>query len=288
MDLKNYEVPVERLCWQCDPKQFKFTCTKDIAPLREFIGQERAMKAVEFGLNMENGGYNIYVAGLTGTGKTSIVKAYIERLIKEKEQRGEKYNLQDWCYLHNFKEPDRPLIAAFPQGKGKSFQSKVSELLTNLRQELGRMFSSDEYKTERQKTIEEAQVRQQKLFEEIANQARLQGFALQMTPVGPALIPMIDNRPMNDQEYLALDDTTKATIEEKQTELRKKLRESFEKASTVQQQTGERLAKADKDIGSYTVDRAFASLMGENKDLPKVVQYLNDLKKYALDNLDLL
>ena len=113
MDLKNYEVPVERLCWQCDPKQFKFTCTKDIAPLREFIGQERAMKAVEFGLNMENGGYNIYVAGLTGTGKTSIVKAYIERLIKEKEARGEKYNLQDWCYLYNFKEPDRPLIVRF-------------------------------------------------------------------------------------------------------------------------------------------------------------------------------
>jgi predicted ATP-dependent protease len=287
VDLKNYEVPVERLCWQCDSKQFKFTCTKDLAPLREFIGQERAMKAVEFGLNMENGGYNIYVAGLTGTGKTSIVKAYIERVIKEKEARGEKHKLQDWCYLHNFKEPDRPLIAAFPQGKGKSFQTKVNELLNNLRQELGRMFSSDEYKTERQKTIEEAQVRQQKLFEEIANQARLQGFALQMTPVGPALIPMIDNRPMNDQEYLALDDTTKATIEEKQTELRKKLRESFEKASTVQQQTGERLAKADKDIGSYTVDRAFASLMEENKDLPKVVQYLNDLKKYALDNLEL-
>lgn len=67
---------------------FDFECTKDLAPLREFIDQEGATRAVEFGMNMANAGYNIYVAGLTGTGKTSMVKAYIERVIKEWEDRG--------------------------------------------------------------------------------------------------------------------------------------------------------------------------------------------------------
>lgn len=285
MDLKQYEIPVEQLCWKCDPKQFDFECTKDLAPLREFIGQERAMKAVEFGLNMTNGGYNIYVAGLTGTGKTSIVKAYIERVIRERKARGEKQELQDWCYLYNFKETDRPLIAAFPQGKGKLFQAKVTELLTTLKQELGRTFSSDEYKNERQKTIEEGQVRQQKLFEEIANEARLQGFVLQMTPAGPLLIPMTDNRPMSEQEYLSLDEKTKNDLEERQGELRKKLRENLELVSDIQQETGEKLVKADKDIGDYTVSRLFGSVTKEHKDIPKAIQYINDLKSYALDNL---
>jgi predicted ATP-dependent protease len=285
MDLSRYEVPIEQLRWQCDPSQFKFKCTKDLAPLREFIGQERAMKAVEFGLNMANGGYNIYVAGLTGTGKTSIVKAFIERVIRERETRGDIFNLEDWCYLYNFKETDRPLIVAFPKGKGKVFQSKVTDLLSGLKQELGRTFSSDEYKTERQKTIEEGQLRQQQLFEEIANEARLQGFALQMTPVGPALIPMADGRPMSDQEYLSLDDRTKKMLEQKQADLRQKLRESFEKASSVQQETGEKLAKADVNIGTFTVNRLFSSLDTEYKDIPKAFQYLTDLKKYALDNL---
>lgn len=157
MELKKYEVPTEKLRWVCDPKLFDFKCTKDLAPLREFIGQERATRAVEFGLNMSNAGYNIYVAGLTGTGKTSMVKAYIERVIKEKEARGETFVLDDWCYLYNFKEPDSPQIASLPQGKGKAFRDEVADLLSKVRQELGRAFSSDEYKNQRQKMVEKGQ-----------------------------------------------------------------------------------------------------------------------------------
>ena len=286
MDLTQYEVPVEKLCWQCDPKQFEFICTKDLAPLREFIGQKRAMSAVEFGLNMTNGGYNIYVAGLTGTGKTSIVKSYIERIIKEKKAKGEKFDIQDWCYLYNFKEPDCPLIVAFPQGKGKEFHNKVSDLLTAMKQELGRTFSSNEYKSERQKTIEEGQLQQQRLFEEMASEARQQGFALQMTPVGPALVPMVENRPMSDQEYLALDEATRKGLEEKQSELRKKLRDSFEQASKVQQDMGEKLQKTDREAGGFAVSRLFAALEQEYAGVEKAVQYLNDLKNYSLDNLE--
>jgi Cdc6-like AAA superfamily ATPase len=89
MKTKKYEVPVSKLRWNCDPKVFDFECTKDLAPLQEFVGQERATRAVEFGINMANTGYNIYVAGLTGTGKTSMVKGYIERIIKDQEARGE-------------------------------------------------------------------------------------------------------------------------------------------------------------------------------------------------------
>ncbi len=287
MNLERYEVPIDNLCWRCDPSQFEFQCTKDLAPLREFIGQERAMKAVEFGLNMENNGYNIYVAGLTGTGKTSIVKSYIERVIGERKTRGETAALQDWCYLYNFKETDCPSIVSFPQGKGKLFQTRISELLSSMRQELGRTFTSNEYKSERQKTIEESQTQQQKLFEDMANEAHSQGFVLQVTPVGPVLIPMVDNRPMTEQEYLALDDRTKKQIEAKQTDLRRRLRDSFERASKVQQETGERLEKADKQIGSFTVSRLFEAPEKEFSGVPRAIQYLAGLKNYVMESLDL-
>ncbi len=287
MNLEQYEVPVDNLCWRCDPSQFEFQCTKDLAPLREFIGQERAMRAVEFGLNMENNGYNIYVAGLTGTGKTSIVKSYIERVIGEKRTRGETSALEDWCYLYNFKETDCPSIVSFPQGKGKLFQTRISELLSSMRQELGRTFSSNEYKAERQKTVEESQTQQQKLFEDMASEAHSQGFVLQVTPVGPVLIPMVENRPMTEQEYLALDDRTKKQIEAKQTELRRKLRDSFERASKVQQEAGERLEKADKQIGSFTVSRLFEGPEKEFSGVPRAIQYLGGLKNYVMEGLEL-
>ena len=287
MELKKYEVPVDKLRWECDPKLFDFECTGDLTPLREFIGQERATRAVEFGINMADTGYNIYVAGLTGTGKTSMVKAYIERVIKEREARGETVDLNDWCYLYNFKEPDTPQIASLPQGKGKAFRKEITNLLNKIRHGLGQAFSSEEYKNQKQKTVEAAQAQQQKLFEEISSEARRQGFILQMTPTGPALIPVKEDRPMQEQEYLALKEDVKKELDSKQAELRKKLKASFETASNVQTKATERLQKVDEDIGEYTVSGLFGSLFERYSDWPKVTQYLTGLKAYILDNLEL-
>jgi predicted ATP-dependent protease len=287
MQIKRYEVAVEKLRWECDPKIFDFECTKDLVPLREFIGQERATRAVEFGLNMANSGYNIYMAGLTGTGKTSMVKSYIERVIKEREGRGEIFALEDWCYLHNFKEADSPRIVNLPQGKGKAFREEITNLLSKIRQGLGQAFSGEEYKNQKQKTIEEAQAEQQKLFDEISSETRRQGFILQMTVAGPVLIPMKEDRPMEEQEYLALDEDARKQLDSKQAELRKKLKASFETASSVRTKAMERLQKIDKDIGEYTVSGLFGLLFVQYSNWPKVTQYLTDLKAYILDNLEL-
>lgn len=287
MEVGKHEVPIEKLRWECDPKLFQFECTKDLAPLREFIGQERATRAVEFGLNMENSGYNIYVAGLTGTGKTSMVKAYIERVIREKESRGETFSLEDWCYLYNFKEPDSPQIVSLPQGKGKVFRDEITDLLGKMRQALGQAFASEDYKNQRQRLVEEAQAEQRKLFEEIAADARRQGFALQVTPSGPVLIPLKEDRPMSQEEYLALDQAAREQLDSKQIDLRRKLQANFETASDVQAKTVEKLQKADRDVGEYTVSVVFRSVVQRYSQHPKIVQYLTGLKTYILDNLEL-
>lgn len=287
MEIKKYEVPVEKLRWECDPKLFDFECTKDLAPLREFIGQERATRAVQLGLNIANSGYNIYVAGLTGTGKTSMVKTYIEKVIKEKEARGETFSVQDWCYIYNFKEPDNPCIASLPQGKGKVFRDEIAGLLNKVRQGLGQAFSSEDYKNRRQKITEEMQAKQQVLFREISTEARNQGFMLQMTPAGVVFVPIKDDRPMQEQEFLALDEETKKVLESKQAELRKKLQTNFEAATNMQLQVTEQLEKADKEIGEYTVSGLFSSLFEQYSQFPKITHYLTDLKAYILDNLEI-
>jgi predicted ATP-dependent protease len=287
MDIKKYEVPVDKLRWDCDPKLFDFKCTGDLAPLREFIGQKRATRAVEFGMNMPNDGYNIYVAGLTGMGKTSMVKAYIERVIKERQARGEPSRIDDWCYVYNFKEPDSPQIVNLPQGNGKTFRDETTDLLDKIRQGLGRAFSAEEYKSQRQKAGEKAQAEQQKLFEKISADARKQGFVFQMTPAGPALIPISGDHPMQEQEYLALDESKRKELSSKQAELLKKLKSSFETVSDVQTKAMERLKKLDKDVGEYTVSGLFDSLFKRYSESPRITRYLTDLKSYVLDNLEL-
>jgi predicted ATP-dependent protease len=286
MQTTNHEVPVDKLRWRCDPNLFKFTCTKDLSPLQEFIGQDRAIKALEFGLSMKNNGYNIYVAGLTGTGKTSMVKTYIKKIIAEKEARGETFALEDWCYLHNFQDPDRPQIVSLPQGKGKTFSDQVAELLTRVKEEVGKTFSGEEYKTQMKKMVGEGQAKQQEVFEEIANEAGKQGFVIQMTPMGPVLVPRVDGRPMEEKEFLALKESTRKELQSKQAKLHEKLVATFEKATNLQRQTAERLRKADKDIGEFTVSRLLSPLVEQYSSWPKIKKYLEDLKTYIIDNLD--
>ncbi|HYA13491.1 MAG TPA: ATP-binding protein [Syntrophales bacterium] len=286
MDIRKYEVPVEKLRWQCDPAVFDFECTKELAPLREFIGQDRAIRAIQFGLSMNHEGYNVYVAGLTGTGKTSMVKTYIDRLIA-KHQIGDDLRPQDWAYVHNFTDPDHPQAIGMPQGTCKEFRNRISNLLDRLKEDLARAFSSDEYKNSRKKVIEESQANQQKLMQEIGEDAQKQGFFLEVTQAGPVLVPLIDGRPMNQAEYMALDEKVRKEMDKRHAEVLKEVQETSEKLHQLQHQTAQRLADADKALADVTVTRLFDNLLTDYKDQLTITQFLNDLKKYTLDNLDI-
>src|SRR4030042_4709385 len=128
MEISKYEVSADKLRWYCDPSLFDFDCTKDLAPLREFIGQDRAIRAIDFGLSMNHDGYNIYVAGITGTGKTSAVQTHIKKLLKERQDLQQLKPPQDWCYLYCFIDPDRPQILSLAQGRGKVLRDHMIEL----------------------------------------------------------------------------------------------------------------------------------------------------------------
>ncbi len=287
MDITKYEVPADKLRWQCDPSIFEFNHTRNLAPLREFVGQDRAIRAIEFGLSMDRDGYNIYVAGLTGTGKTSVVKTYIQRLGERRKAEAKKRPLEDWCYIYNFADPDRPQIVDLPQGKGKPFRDQVTNLLQKLKEELAKAFSSEEYVNERKKTVENSQAKQQKLLEEMAEEAQRQGFQLQMTTIGPALIPVLEGKPISQAEYLALEKSVREEMEKSRNDLLKKLQTTFENIREVESQTVEKLRNADKEIADFTISQLFKGLLKEYKDSAKITQYLTDLKSFTLNNLDL-
>ena len=286
MDLTKYELPVKQLRTECDPAMFDFECTKDLAPLKEFIGQERAIRGIEFGLSMKAKGYNIYVAGLAGTGKTSIVKTYVNRMVEKRLAEG-TYNPDDWCYVYNFVDADKPQIINLPQGKGKIFKDKIAKLLEQLKDELAKAFSSEEYKSHIKITMQEGQSEQQKLLEEISEEARKAGFFLQMTPMGPAIIPLVNGKPMADKAFISLNEKTRKEIEGRRASLLVKLQDVFEKARELERKTAEKIQNADKAVAEYTVSRLFDDLSKEFKDHAGVVKFLADLKTYTLNNLDI-
>ena len=286
MAIDKYEVSADKLRWQCDPAMFDFDCTKNLAPLREFVGQDRAIRAIEFGLSMEQDGYNIYVAGLTGTGKTSAVKSQIDKLLEQRQASQLVKPPEDWFYVHNFTTPERPQILNVPRGRGKVFKEQISNLLQVIKEELAKTFSSDEYKTERENIVGANQSEQKKLFEDVSEEAQREGFRFQITSMGPALMPLVDGKPLSHDEYTALDEAVRGQLEKKQAELLKKIQSTYERTKELEREATEKLQNVDKAVADFTIARLFDTLMQEYKDSEKIVRYLTDLKSYTMDNLD--
>ncbi|MBE9505569.1 MAG: AAA family ATPase, partial [Chloroflexi bacterium] len=286
MDKSRFEVAADRLRWYCDPAPFDFGCTEDLAPLHEFIGQDRAIRAIEFGLSMERDGYNIYLSGLTGTGKTSVAKTYIQKLILEREERGETYRVSDWCYIYNFAHVDRPRMVELPRGAGREFRDNIGGLLQRLKRDLAKAFSSEDYKTQRKELVEEGQARQREIFGELRTEAQKKGFLIQMTQAGAALVPLKDGKALSQEEFMALEQGQQKAFEVARNELRKNLEAVFEDAQELERETAEKLQESDRGVAEFTISRLFEKLSGKYSDSADIVQYLADLKSYTLDRTD--
>lgn len=286
MQTSKYELSIEKLRWRCDPTQLTFECTENLAPLKDFIGQDRAISSLRFGLEVKRPGYNIYVAGLSGTGKTTVVKEHIQRVIKEQADHEGAYQPDDWCYVYNFVDPDRPQIVRLPRGNGRVLASQVAALLQRLREDLGKVFSSDEYRAEKKRIVDEGQKRQAAIFEQVETEARAHGFVLQMTPVGPMAVPVVDGKPMSQQDYMTLKEEARHALDEKRMALMKLLETSFEKAREVDKSTAEAVRQLDLRVGERSIHILFTELLGNLRKHPDIDHYINQLEKYTLDNLE--
>jgi len=120
-----FRIPWQDVCWNCDREKFTFKCTDELPPLDRMIGQDRALEALRFGLEVDKPGYNLFVTGLTGTGKTSAIKAHLQTLVDELAQAEQIKPINDWIYVYNFDDNDRPCALKLASGTGKSTALKL-------------------------------------------------------------------------------------------------------------------------------------------------------------------
>ena len=125
MDNKKYRLKAKDLRKECSTNIFKFNSTAEVRPLRGIIGQDRAVRSLDFGLNIDNSGYNIYLAGVFGTGKTTLAREMLEKKAAREPVP------PDWFYVYNFKKPDCPLALQLPAGKGQEFKKDLEVQVEN-------------------------------------------------------------------------------------------------------------------------------------------------------------
>jgi len=273
------ELPVEKLRKECDPNLMRCETTQEMMPLEEIIGQERAVRALKFGLGIKERGFNIYVAGYPGTGRTTAVKDFLEDMARTKPVPS------DWCYVNNFSNPYEPKAIKLPSGKGKEFQRDMKNFLEDARRTLPKAFESEDYAARREATIKAVESQRKELIDQINSKAQEEGFLIQSTPIGLLLIPVIRGKPVGDQEFLTLPQKIREEIQEKREKLKSEFRSAMRQLVDMDRKIHEELGKVDRDVALFAIGHSVSDIMEKYKDFPDVTTYLENVRNDILDNV---
>jgi lon-related putative ATP-dependent protease len=286
VDLNKYTIPLEKLRWVCSPDTFQFECTSDVEPLREFIGQNRAIDSINFGLAVGRAGYNLFLTGLTGTGRARTIKSRLETFIKEKEAKGTEYPIFDWCYVYNFSDEDHPRILKLGKGVGKTFGTEMEKLLKTLQDEIPKTVGSEEFKKQKQDILAGHQKKYQEDMDALEKEAREQNLMVQISPMGAAVVPLVNGNAMSREEFMSLPDTEKERIEASRLEMLRKVEEIYGRLQEREKELGEKIKEIESRAGELAIARPFDELVKKFKDYPDVIEFLREARKYTLERLD--
>lgn len=221
-----------------------FDSTDELQPLDEILGQPRAMKALDLGLGIRHPTYNVYVAGLSGTGKQETIKQVLnERVVRDPPPR-------DWIYIHNFDEPDRPIAAPLEPGKGTQLRKDMQILIDQLRNELPQAFRQEDFTREKQRIGREYGQKNQEVFQDLEKKAKEKGLTIQQMPNGQiGMAPLKGDQPMTEEEFKELPDDEKE-------EMTRRQRELAEQMESVMSRTRELKRRLDRDVREVEADFA--------------------------------
>ncbi|MBL0224239.1 MAG: AAA family ATPase [Geobacteraceae bacterium] len=280
MTSRNHRLEPEKLRWTCDPALFGFETTEELPDLDYAIGQKRALRSIEFGLGMEETGFNLFISGETGTSRTSTIRNILKKRARQEPQPS------DWVYVNNFKDSDSAVSLALPAGKGSELATDMKVLVDAFRTDIPKALESPEYEARRAEILEEYQKNNNELFQALEKEAGKHGFALQRTVSGLVIVPQKEGRNYTQEEYEALTEKKRQKLDLTGKKLTEKLNEVLRRVRDNEKLTKEALAQADRDLGLSCLGHRLDPLKERYAGLEKVLAYLDAVQEDILNNLE--
>ncbi len=271
-------LPVEALRWQFRPDESLAMNGGELST-DTFIGQERAERALAFGLRMRPAEFNLYVAGPSGTGKYTMCKSYCQRVAEE-------YPVPDSVvFVHNFSNPDKPLWLKFPPGVEVAFRNDMEAVITELREFIPKAFEDETHEERRKEIIEGAQSRQREKLAALEKRAKEAGFTVQMSATGLNVIPMIDGKPATSETFENLPEADREDLEKKRLGLGDHISEFVKETRALEKEIRERVREFDREIALTAVKNPMDDLREKYQDYKKTISYLDSVEGHILKNL---
>ena len=258
---------------------FRSTAELDL-PGHDFVGQERARAALDLGLGIPGSGFNIFVSGLTGIEKLEALRGWVGARTAQATTPG------DWVYVHNFAHPDAPRAISLPAGQGVRLKHLMSELVKTLQEELPKAFRQEAFDKEKAQLKEKYAAKAQEVTEELEARAKEKGFLLQLRPEGIMLIPLVNGKPIeNQEEYARLSEEQQKEIEKNQRELAKEISAFPAKQQEIMRAMVDDIRQVEKRFCEALLAPLLARISREIPH-PEIDHYLNGVKEHVIDNLD--
>ena len=279
---KKYELKVSDLRCVCDPKVFKFKNTSEVKPLDEIIGQKRAVQALEFGLNMKSPGYNIFVTGLEGTGKSTIVKDYVTKHAKTQPRP------DDWCLVNNFKDEFRPRAFAVPSGKAVQLSKKMNRFTAYLKKDLPAAFESEPY-LNRLSAIKNGYAdKQNQLFHKIEKFAVDKSVQIIKSETDQEFetVPVIDGHPLTAEDFNKLTDDQKALFEENIRLIQNQIEKASIEVDKLTNALHTDVEELMDEVTRSVVQSRLENIRSEYKDSLSIMTYLAEVEQDIVENVN--
>lgn len=271
--------PLE-LTHSCDISDFDFTTTADVSPLNGIIGQERAAAAMEFGLAIKRTGYNLYVSGLTGTGRSSYTKSIINNIASTEKTP------DDWCYVYNFKNPDRPITIRMPAGVGNKLVRDMKRLIKSLKIKIPKVFEGEEYEKQKNEIIQYFQAGSSELMEQFTAYAKQQGLIIKKSEQGLMTIPIVNGKPMDEKDYMEMAPEDRKKLDEKTFIVQSKLGEVMKQIRELEKTAKGKIDQIETKIALVTVEQPIAELKERYAQYKNIVEYLQSVQKDIVHNIE--
>lgn len=278
MKRKN-ELSYKDLKMTCNPSMFKFETTEELEPIQTGIGQDRGIKALEFGIQVDVKGYNLYLEGPSGVGKTMYTKNYLDKISLKKKVPC------DWCYIYNFSNPNEPIAVDLPAGQGKEFKESMEGFIKEIKKDIQKTFNADDFEKEKALIKQEFEVKRSALLDKLNEEASKYNFQVKAAQNGIYMMPVVEGKAIEEEEFEKLDENVKSEYEEKSSIVQEQIMDVIGKIKDIERQSDKKISEWQSNIALLTVNVHINFLKSKYKRNKKINKFLNDVKEDVLKNI---
>ncbi len=284
------ELSWNQLSWSLDPEKIEFDTSDGCEPCEEIIGQDRAVKAIQTGLDIRSLGYNIFITGLTGTGRITTIKKLLEELKKKQKTPS------DILYVNNFRNPDKPTLIILPAGQGREFREEMENMISMLKSNIPELLKSEYYTKKRDQITQDLQKKQKDTLKKFEDEVAKEGFTVIQVQMGPFtkpdLAPLIDNKPTS---FSKLEDKVRQgdfpkkkldELKEKYEKLSSKLEDIFKNIKEIEEEIRKRLKEWDREAITPIIKGAIEEMQSKYNQ-EKISSYLEAVEQDLVKRIDL-